>query len=49
MPASELINKGALQSLVLGGVLVMMGFIAYLAGLLADLFSFNRQLLEIAH
>lgn len=38
---------GHLQSLVLGGVLVMMGFIAYLAGLLADLVSFNRQLLEM--
>lgn len=38
---------GHLQSLVLGGVLVMMGFIAYLAGLVADLISFNRQLLEM--
>ena len=37
---------GHLQSLVLGGVLVLMGFIAYLAGLVADLISFNRQLLE---
>jgi hypothetical protein len=32
---------GHLQSLVLGGVLLMMGFIAYLAGLLADLISFG--------
>lgn len=38
---------GHLQSLVLGGVLVVMGFIAYLAGLVADLISFNRQLLEM--
>ena len=37
---------GHLQSLILGGVLLMMGFIAYLAGLVADLISFNRQLLE---
>ena len=38
---------GHLQSLILGGVFVMMGFIAYLAGLVADLISFNRQLLEM--
>jgi hypothetical protein len=38
---------GHIQSLVLGGVLVLMGFIAYLAGLVADLISFNRQLLEM--
>lgn len=38
---------GHLQSLVLGGVLLLMGFITYLAGLVADLISFNRQLLEM--
>lgn len=38
---------GHIQSLVLGGVLVLMGFIAYLAGLVADLISFNRQLMEM--
>lgn len=38
---------GHVQSLILGGVLLMMGFIAYLAGLVADLISFNRQLLEM--
>jgi glycosyltransferase involved in cell wall biosynthesis len=38
---------GHLQSLVLGGVLVMMGFLSLLAGLVADLISSNRQLLEI--
>ncbi len=38
---------GHLQSLVLGGVLLMMGFMSYLAGLVADLISFNRQLLEM--
>ncbi len=40
-------GDGHLQSLVLGGVLLLMGFIAYLAGLVADLISFNRQLLEM--
>jgi glycosyltransferase involved in cell wall biosynthesis len=38
---------GHIQSLMLGGVLVMMGFLAYLVGLVADLISFNRQLLEM--
>lgn len=41
-------GDGHLQSLILGGVLVMMGFMAYLAGLVADLISFNRQLSEMA-
>ena len=40
-------GAGHQQSLILGGVFVMMGFIAYLAGLLADLISFNRQLSEL--
>lgn len=40
-------GSGHVQSLMLGGVLLMMGFIAYLAGLVADLISFNRQLLEM--
>ena len=40
-------GTGHVQSLILGGVLLMMGFIAYLAGLLADLISFNRQLIEM--
>lgn len=40
-------GAGHVQSLLLGGVLLMMGFIAYLAGLVADLISFNRQLLEM--
>jgi len=38
---------GHLQSLLLGGMFLLMGFIAYLAGLVADLISFNRQLLEM--
>ena len=38
---------GKLQSLVLGGVLVVMGLTTFLFGLLADLVSFNRQLIEM--
>lgn len=38
---------GHIQSLVLGGVLVMMGFFTFLIGLVADLISFNRQLIEL--
>ena len=41
-------GAGHLQSLILGGVLVLMGFMAFIAGLLADLISFNRQLTEMA-
>jgi len=43
------INEGAghVQSLILGGALLMMGFFAYLVGLVADLIQFNRQLLEM--
>jgi glycosyltransferase involved in cell wall biosynthesis len=40
-------GMGHIQSLVIGGVLLMMGFLAYLVGLVADLISFNRQLLEM--
>ena len=40
-------GSGHLQSLVLGGVFLLMGFLAYLIGLVADLISFNRQLLEM--
>ena len=39
-------GAGHVQSLVLGGVLVMMGFFALLIGLVADLIGFNRKLLE---
>ncbi len=38
---------GHLQSLVLGGVLMIMGFVTFMIGLVADLISFNRQLIEI--
>jgi glycosyltransferase involved in cell wall biosynthesis len=40
-------GAGRLQSLVLGGVLLMMGFLTYMIGLVADLIHFNRQLLEM--
>ena len=39
---------GHLQSLVLGGVLIIIGFITFMIGLVANLISFNRQLAEIA-
>ena len=41
------LGAGHIQSLVLGGVLLSMGFIACLVGLLADLISHNRQLIEM--
>lgn len=39
-------GEGHIQSLVLGGVLLVMGFVTFLIGMLADLISFNRQLIE---
>jgi glycosyltransferase involved in cell wall biosynthesis len=41
-------GAGHIQSLVIGGVFVVMGFVAYMIGLVADLIAVNRQLLEIA-
>jgi glycosyltransferase involved in cell wall biosynthesis len=41
-------GDGHVQSLVLGSVLLMMGFLTFMIGLLADLIQFNRQLLEMA-
>jgi glycosyltransferase involved in cell wall biosynthesis len=41
-------GDGHLQSLVLGGVLLIIGFITFMIGLVADLISFNRQLTEIS-
>jgi len=38
---------GHIQSLVLGGTLAIIGFITLMIGLLADLISFNRQLIEM--
>jgi glycosyltransferase involved in cell wall biosynthesis len=40
-------GEGKIQSLVLGGALVVIGLTTFLIGLLADLINFNRQLLEI--
>jgi hypothetical protein len=40
-------GRGHIQSLVLGGVLVILGCVTLLIGLLADLINFNRQLIEI--
>ena len=40
-------GSGHLQSLVLGGVLLIIGFVTFMIGLVADLISFNRQLTEI--
>jgi glycosyltransferase involved in cell wall biosynthesis len=39
-------GEGHLQSLVLGGVFTILGFISFLIALLADLMNFNRQLIE---
>jgi glycosyltransferase involved in cell wall biosynthesis len=41
-------GSGHVQSLILGGTFTVLGFIAFLIALLADLIGFNRQLLEIA-
>lgn len=40
-------GAGHVQSLVLGGALVIIGLTTFLIGLLADLISFNRQLIEV--
>jgi glycosyltransferase involved in cell wall biosynthesis len=40
-------GEGKIQSLVIGGILVMIGLTTFLIGLLADLVSFNRRLLEM--
>jgi len=39
-------GDGHIQSLILGGVLMVLGFISFLIALLADLMNFNRQLIE---
>jgi glycosyltransferase involved in cell wall biosynthesis len=41
-------GAGNIQSLILGGVLMIMGFMIFTTGLLSDLISHNRQLSEIA-
>lgn len=40
-------GDGKIQSLIIGGVFVTLGFITLLMGLLADLLNFNRQLIEL--
>jgi len=40
-------GDGHLQSLLLGSVLVILGVITFMIGLVADLISFNRQLMEM--
>jgi glycosyltransferase involved in cell wall biosynthesis len=40
-------GDGHVQSLILGGVLLMMGFLTLAIGLVADLIHFNRQLIEM--
>jgi len=39
-------GSGHIQSLILGGVFTILGFISFLIALLADLMNFNRQLIE---
>ncbi|CAA9892063.1 Glycosyl transferase [Candidatus Methylobacter favarea] len=39
-------GSGHIQSLLLGSVILLMGFITFVMAILADLISFNRQLLE---
>jgi hypothetical protein len=38
---------GHIQSLVLGGTFLIMGFMSYLVSLIADIINFNRQLIEM--
>lgn len=40
-------GEGHIQSLILGGALVIIAVVSFLIGLVADLIGFNRQLLEI--
>lgn len=39
-------GAGHIQSLILGGIFLLMGFITFVMAILADLMNFNRQLLE---
>jgi glycosyltransferase involved in cell wall biosynthesis len=39
-------GSGHIQSLLLGSVILLMGFITFVMAILADLINFNRQLLE---
>lgn len=40
-------GAGHIQSLLLGGVLTTVGFLLFVAGILADLIAMNRQILEL--
>src|SRR3546814_13126578 len=40
-------GAGHIQSLVLGGTLVIVGLVTFLIGLVADLINFHRPLLEM--
>jgi glycosyltransferase involved in cell wall biosynthesis len=40
-------GEGHIQSLILGGMLIVIAVISFLIGLVADLIGFNRQLLEV--
>jgi multisubunit Na+/H+ antiporter MnhG subunit len=40
-------GAGQVQSLVFGGVLLIMGFVTRLVGVIADLLAAKRQLLEL--
>ena len=40
-------GAGHIQSLVLGGVLMLMGFASFIVALVADIINFNRQLIEV--
>ena len=40
-------GEGHVQSLILGGALVIIAVVSFLIGLVADLIGFNRQLLEM--
>jgi hypothetical protein len=40
-------GQGHIQSLVIGGALLVIGLVTFLVGLVADLINFNRQLIEL--
>lgn len=40
-------GSGNLQSLILGGVFLVIGFMTFMIGLVADLINFNRHLIEM--
>jgi len=40
-------GDGHIQSLILGGTLLTIGFVTFIVGMVADLINFNRQLIEM--